>query len=259
MKLIKSLSIVAIAYGVLYFGMWGFLEIENANNSVVALTMYSSHEFNQEISKKEISENLHVVLLDDQTIQKYPVLLELIEQNLAKDVPVNPDGKATATYDEVKSELEYLSSRFVETYEGSLTSDFYKETKKDNGWHSISLKEHYFYYEGTLYLIDPDIIVISRGEPEIGIKKVREGYDLRDNLTVELTDEDFEHMPRFKTALEQIGTFEENIQSRKNMQESEFREYEKWAMDAGLADEKIVFDYGFIQYQDRYFHLYLRA
>ena len=259
MKLIKSISIVAIVYVGLYFGMWGFLEFGNANNSSVALTMYSDYEFNQAINQKEIAEDLHVVNLDEDTVQKYPILLELIKQNQSKEIPVNSDGKTTATYEQVKSEVEYIVSKFVEKYDGSLPNDFYRELIKDNGWHSITLKEQYFYHDSTLYLIDPHIIVISEGEPKIGIKKVREGYDLRDNLTVDLADGDFENIPRFKMAFEQIGTFEENVQSRKNMNESEFRDYEKWAIDVGLADESVVFDYGFIKYQDRYYHLYLRA
>jgi hypothetical protein len=259
MKLIKSLSIIAIVYAGLYVGMWGFLEFNNANNSIVALTMYSEYEFNQAMNQKEISENLHIVSLDEEIIQKYPVLLELIKQNQSKEIPINSDGKSTATYEQVKSEVEYIASQFVEKYDGSLPSDFYKETKKDNGWHSISLKEEYFYHDDTLYLINSKIIVISEGEPEIRINKLSEGYDLRDNLTVDLTNEDFESMPRFKVAFDQIGTFEENVQSRKNMNESEFREYEQWAMDAGLADERITFDYGFIKYQEKYYHLYLRA
>lgn len=43
------------------------------------------------------------------------------------------------------------------------------------------------------------------------------------------------------------------------MNESEFIQYEQWAIDVGLADERTVFDYGFIKYQDRYYHLYLKT
>lgn len=259
MKIAKSITIVAVVYVGMYAGMWGFLELNNANDSTVALTMYSDYEFNQTMNQKGIAENLHVVELDDNTIQEYPVLLELIKQNQSKEIPVNSDGKAAATYEQVKREVEYIASKFVEQYDGSLHGDFYREVKKDNGWHSISLKESYFYHDGTLYLIDPDIIVISEGEPKVGIQKLQDNYDLRDNLAVDLTDGDFDSMPRFKEALEQIGTYEENVQSRKGMNESEFREYEKWAINSGLADESVVFDYGFIKHQNRYYHLYLRA
>ena len=259
MRLIKSITIVAVVYVGMYLGIWGFLEFNNANDSVVALTMYSEYEFSQTMNQKSIAGNLHVVELDENTVQEYPVLLELIKQNQSKEIPVNSDGKATATYEQVKKEVEYIASRFVEQYDGSLPEDFYREVKKDNGWHSITLKEQYFYHDGTLYLIDPNIIVISEGKPEVGIQKIRGNYDLRDNLTVNLTDDDFENMPRFKEAFGQIGTFEENVQSRKGMNESEFREYEKWAINSGLANERIVFDYGFIKHEDRYYHLYLRA
>ena len=259
MKLTKSITIVAIVYVGMYVGMWGFLEFSNANDSTVALTMYSDYEFNQVMNQKEIVKNLHVVELDESIIQKYPVLLELIKQNQSKEIPLNSDGNASATYEQIKNEVEYIALKFVEQYDGSLPEDFYREVKKDNGWHSISLKESYFYHDGTLYLVDPDIIVISEGEPEIGIQKLRENYDLRDNLTVNLTDDDLDNMPRFKEAFKQIGTYEENVQSRKGMSELEFREYEQWAINTGLADERIVFDYGFIKHQDRYYHLYLRA
>ena len=259
MKLTKSIVIVAVVYVGMYVGMWGFLEFNNANDSTVALTMYSDYEFNKIMNQKGIAENLYVVELDESTIQEYPVLLELIKQNQSKEIPVNSDGKVAATYEQVKDEVEYIASRFVEQYDGSLPGDFYREVKKDNGWHSISLKESCFYHDGTLYLIDPDIIVISEGEPEMGIQKVGGNYDLRDNLTVDLTDKDFDNMLRFKEAFEQIGTYEENVQSRKGMNESEFRKYEKWAINSGLADERVVFDYGFIKHQDRYYHLYLRA
>lgn len=259
MRLAKSIAIVAVVYAGMYVGMWGFLEFSNANDYTVALTMYSDYEFNQVMNQKSIAENLYVVELDENMIQEYPVLLELIKQNQSREIPVNSDGKVAATYEQVKNEVEYIASRFVEQYDGSLPGDFYRELKKDNGWHSITFKEQYFYHEGSLYLIDPDIIVISRGEPEVGIKKVSEHYDLRDNLAVNLTDEGFENMPRFKEAFEQIGTYEENVQSRKGMNESEFREYEQWAINSGLADESIVFDYGFIKHQDRYYHLYLRT
>ncbi len=258
MKLTKSLSIVAMAYVALYLGVWGILEISNSNDSIVALTMYSDYEFNQITNQKDIADKLHIIQLDEKTIQQYPVLLELVEENQKKDNPSNPDGKAKASYEQVKKETEYLASIFVKQYEGAWPEDYYRELKKDNGWHSITIKEPYFYHNGILYLINPDIIVISEGEPKVGIVKVCSNYHLGDNLVMNITDEDFENMPRFKEALDQIGTFEENVQSRKNMGESEFREYEDWAMNTGLADERIVFDYGFIEYGDRYYHLYLR-
>ena len=198
MKLTKSLSIVATAYVALYLGVWGILEINNSNDSIVALTMYSDYEFNQITNQKEIADKLHIIQLDEKTIQQYPVLLELVEENQKKDIPSNPDGKAKASYDEIKKETEYLASIFVKQYEGAWPEDYYRELEKDNGWHSITIKEPYFYHDDILYLIDPDIIVISRGEPEVGIKKVRENYDLRDNLAINLTDDDFENMPRMR-------------------------------------------------------------
>lgn len=257
MKLVKSFSIVAVAYAALYLGMWGFLETNNASNSVVALTMYSDYEFNL-ANEKNTTGNLHVVQLDKKTIQKYPILLELIEENQKKDMPSNRDGKAKATYEQVKKDTEYLASVFVKQYDGAWTEDYYRELKKDNGWHSITIKEPYFYHDGVLHLLDPDIIVISEGEPKVGIVRLDNNYNLRDNLAMNITDEDFENMSRLREAFEQIGTYQENVQSRKNMGESEFKKYEEWAINTGLADERITFDYGFIEYGDRYYHLYLR-
>lgn len=260
MKLAKSLAIVAVLYVGVYVGMWGFLEFNNANNSVVALTLYSAYEFDEVINEMGSEENLHIVKLDEDTIYEYPVLLELAQQNLSRDIPVTADGETTATYEQVKGEVEYIVSRFVDQYDGSIPSDFYRDVKKDNGWHSVTLKEPYFYHDDILYMFEPDIIVIDAGESQIGMQKIRTDYNsLQDSLAVSLTDMDFDSLPRFKEAFEQIGKYEQNVQSRKKMNESEFREYEQWAIGAGLADERIVFDYGFIKYQDRYHHLYLRA
>ena len=258
MNTIKTISIVIVAYVVIFLGMWGFLEFKNTNNSMVALTLYSDYEFQQNLLQKEISDNLYIVNLDEDTIQKYPILLELIKENQAKEKSMNIDGSATATYEQVKEEMSYFASKFIEKYPGSLPADIYRELKKDNGWHFITLKEQIFYHNGILYMVDPPIIVISEGDPEIRIQKIRQDYDLKDSLTVDLTDADFENMPRFKEAFKQIGAYEKNVQSRKEMNESEFRKYERWAMDVGLADERIVFDYGFIKYQDQYYHLFLR-
>ena len=91
MKLVKSITIVAIVYVGMYVGMWGFLEFNNANDSVVALTLYSEYEFSQAMNQKEVAENLHVVELDENVILKYPVLLELIKQNQSKEIPVNAE------------------------------------------------------------------------------------------------------------------------------------------------------------------------
>ena len=66
-------------------------------------------------------------------------------------------------------------------------------------------------------------------------------------------------MPRFKEAFDQIGTYEQNVQSRKKMTESEFKKYEQWAIGAGLADKRTVFDYAYIEYEGQYYRLYLRA
>lgn len=258
MNTVKTISVVAIAYVAIFLGMWGFLEFKNMNDSTVALTLYSDYEFEQNLLQKEISENLYIVQLDENTINEYPVLIELIKENQSKEKPINARGSATATYEEIKDEIGYFASKFTEKYSGSLPSDIYRELKKDNGWHSITLKEQYFYYDGNLYMVDPPIIVISEGEPEIRIQKIKQDYDLKGSLTVYLTETDLQNMPRFKEAFLQIGAYEKNVQSRKEMTESEFRKYEKWAMDSGLADEKVVFDYGFIKHQDRYYHLYLR-
>ena len=259
MKLTKSISVVAVAYAVLFFGMWGFLELKNENNSRVALTLYSDYEFEQALLQKEIADNLHIVQLDDDTIKRYPVLYELIKQNQAKEKPINAKGRATATYEQVKTEIGYYASKFIEKYgEGAIPSDIYRELKKDNGWHSITLKEPFFHHSGIRYMIDPPIIVISEGEPEIRIQTVRTDY-LKESLTVDLTDKDIQNMPRFREAFEQIGTYEKNVQSRIEMDELEFKRYEQWAIDAGLADKRTVFDYAYIEYDNQYYRLYLRA
>ena len=62
-----------MAYVALYLGVWIVLEISNSNDSIVALTMYSDYEFDQITNQKEIGDKLHIIQLDEKTIQQYPV------------------------------------------------------------------------------------------------------------------------------------------------------------------------------------------
>ncbi len=252
MKLSESILIVIMAYSSIYLGIWGFYEFENANNSVVGLNMYSDYEFNQ----KNL-EDLYIVQFNEDSIQDYPVLLELITQNQSKEPPVNSFSTVFSTFEEVKKETEYFASKFLKKYSGSLPEDIYS-IGKGNSKYTISLKEIHFIYDDTNYLIFPDTVYFKKDMGKMGIMNAPANFQLGDSLVITLTDEDFEQMPRYKKVLDQVGTLEKSTRSEKKMSESEFKKYEQLAIDIGLADERTVFSNAVIEFQNRHYAISLR-
>ena len=252
MELAKSISIVIMAYTSIYLGMWGYYEVENLNNSVVGLNMYSDNKFNQ-----ENLEDLYIVQFTENDIQDYPVLLELITQNQSREPNVNSFSTLFAPFEEVKKESEYLVSKFLKKYPGSLPDDIYS-VGQGNSPYTISFKESHFIYNDTRYVLFPDVVYFKKDLGEIGIMKSSENFQIGNNLVMTLTDEDFEHMPQFKKVFDLVGTIEQNMHSERKMNEYEFKKYEKLAMDIGLADKRIVFNNAFIEFQNKHYTITLR-
>ncbi len=251
MKLSDSILLVIIAYSVIYLGSWGYYEYTSANSYSVILTMYSDDEFN----KKNLEE-LYIVQFNKDDIEDYPLLLELMTKAQSNEPNVNSFSNVYSTFDQTRKEIEYFSSKFLEKYPGVLPKDIYG-IGLGNSKYTISLKETHFIYNDINYRIS-QYVFFKNGMSEITIWKSTANFQLGNNLVVTLTDQDLEKMPRFKEGLEQIGTIQYNTGSEKIMNESEFKKYEKLAMDIGIADEKAVFNNSFIEFEDRYYSLRLR-
>jgi len=252
MKLINSIAVVIMAYSAIYLSLWVVYEFENdANKYNVTLTMYSDY-----ILRDKNLEDWYIVQFNEDNIQDYPILFGLITQIQLEAPQVNSFSYVASTFDEVKKETQYFRSKFLEKYPGALPDDIYsiEEGHKFN----IYFKEKYFIYDDTFYHLS-DRAYFKNGVGKITLwKTYSPNSSIGNNLVVTLTDQDLKEMPRFKEGLDQVGNIEYNTYLEKKMSELEFKKFEQFAIDIGIADEKVVFHNAVIEFQDKYYSIGLK-
>ena len=184
----------------------------------IHLTLYSEDEFQKILKQTGSIETLNIPKITDKDLKQVPALKELIEQSQQQEFPLNRVGVLNSTLDEIKFNHDYVAQKYAVKYNTNL--DSYFSTKPAHPSHLEEFPDSYWYeYDGRFfkygdryYSFYDDSILVNYGEPyqiEVGVLK----HDLTsDRLYVEITDEDWQHIPTVKQAIDKIGTLQENIE-----------------------------------------------
>ena len=255
-----SYFIVVIAAMVLYFGMVGYSQIHDVYSTEIAVTLYSEYKFKERVTHPDYNGQSTSISLTDSDLKEYPIILELIQENLRKEIPKNEKSKIIINYEELKFIFESMASFYAQKYGG--TSDQYitiSDQREDGD-------EYYYGFEGGYFKVDDQLYEFHDLYPisnfnfiEFRVHIQEFNHWNKDFPTVELTSEDLQKIPKLKEAIDEIGKYDMNVQSRKGMVESEFYEYRDWAKSLGLVD-KTNHSVGnsFIEYDDKIYHIYFR-
>ena len=261
MRLRSSLSIVGLALLVFYFGMVGFSEIHDVYSTEIAVTLYSDYKFDEKIKSLGKGENILIVQLTDQYIEDYPLIKELIDINLSKDIPKNDDAKIIVSYDELLEIHQYMAAKYAKKYDSSPDDYITINDKKENTepfYHTF--ESEIFTIDGKLYGFDRHTYHITdfdKVELEVGTQKMN--YFIRNWEIADLTSDDLKNIPKLGLVINGIEQYDENVQSRKGVLEEEFNKYRDWAKSLRLVNEDNSSQKNaFLEYDDKKYHIFFR-
>lgn len=261
MRLRSSLSIVGISFLVIYFGMLILLEIHDVYSTEIALTLYSDHKFNEKIKSLGTGENILIVEFTDQYSNDYPIIKDLIDSNLSKDVPKNDDAKIMVSYEELLEIHKYMAAKYASKYDSSADDYITINDKQENSepfYHTFEAE--IFTVDGKLYGFDRNTYSITdfdNVELKIGTQEMN--YFIRDWEVADLTSDDLENIPKLGMVIDEIGKYDENIQSRKGVTVDEFNKYRDWAKSLKLVnDDNSSQKNAFLEYDGKKYHIFFR-
>ncbi len=261
MRLRVSLFIVGISFLAIYFGMWGFLEIHDVYSTEITVTLYSDYKFDEKMKSLGKGENILIVQLTDQYIEDYPIIKELIDSNLSKDVPKNDDAKIIVSYDELLAIHQYMAVKYAEKYDSSPDDYIEINNKKENTepfYHTFEAE--IFTIDGKLYGFDRHTYPITDFDKvELEVNTQEMNYFIRNWEIADLTSDDLKNIPKLGLVINGIGQYDENVQSRKGVLDEEFNKYRDWAMSLRLVNEDNSSQKNaFLEYDDKKYHIFFR-
>ena len=261
MRLRSSLSIVGLALLVLYFGMVVVSEIHDVYSTEIAVTLYSDYKFDEKMKSLGKGENILIVQLTDQYIEDYPIIKELIDINLSKDIPKNDDAKIIVSYDELLEIHQYMAAKYAEKYDSSSDDYITINDEKENTepfYHTFEAE--IFTIDGKLYGFDRHTYSITDFDKvELGVNTQKMNYFIRDWEIADLTSDDLKNIPKLGLVINGIGQYDENVQSRKGVLEEEFNKYRDWAKSLRLVNEDNSSQKNaFLEYDDKKYHIFFR-
>lgn len=261
MRLRSSLSIIGLAFLILYFGMVGFLEIHDEYSTEIAVTLYSEYKLKERVNHADYGGQSTTLLFTDSDLKEYPIILELIQENLKKEIPKNRHAKITVSYDELLSIHQYMAIKYAEKYDTS-PDDYIKINDKRERGHPYyhSFEAEIFTIDGKLYGFGRHTFeIIDFDKVELGVHTQKMNYWIRDWEIADLTSEDIKNIPKLGLVINETEKYDMNVQSRKGMVESEFYEYRDWAKSLGLVDKSNhSIGNSFIEYDGKIYHIYFR-
>jgi len=261
MRLRSSLIIVGLSALVLYFGMVIVSEIHDVYSTEISLTLYSDDKFDEKIESLGKGENLLIVKLTEQYMKDYPIIKELIDINLSKDIPKNDDAKIIVSYDELLSIHQYMAAKYAEKY--GTSPDDYITINNEKGntepfYHTFEAE--IFTIDGKLYGFDRHTYPITdfdKVDLEVGTQEMN--YFIRDWEVADLTSDDLKNIPKLGLVIDEIGKYDENIQSRKGVTVEEFNKYRQWAKSLKLVNEdNSIQKNAFLEHDGKKYHLFFR-
>ena len=184
----------------------------------INLTLYSEDEFQKILKQTGSIEALNITKITDEDLKQVPVLKELIEQSQRQEFPLNSVGVLNSTLDEIKFNHDYVAQKYAVKY--NTNSDSYFSTKlahpsqleefPDSYWYEYDGR--FFKYGDRYYSFYDASILVNYGEPYRIEVDVFKRVLTSDRLYVELTNEDWQHIPTVKEAIDKIGTLQKNIE-----------------------------------------------
>jgi len=261
MRLRSSLFIVGVAALVLYFGMVGFLEIHDLYSTEISLTLYSDYEFDKKLKSLGRGENILLVKYTDQYLEDYPIIKELIDINLSRDIPKNDDAKIIVSYNELLAIHQYMAIKYAEKYDSSPDDYITINDEKENTesfYHTFEAE--IFTIDGKLYGFDRNTFHITDFDKvDLGVSTQKMNYFIRDWEIADLTIDDLKNIPKLNLVINEIGKYDENIQSRKGVVVEEFNKYRDWASSLKLVKEDNSSQKNaFLEYDAKKYHLFFR-
>ena len=260
MRLRTSYSIVVIAAVVLYFGSVGYSQIHDVYSTEIAVTLYSEYELKERTNQLEYGGSSTSLFVTDSDLADYPVILELIQENLKKEIPKNDDAKIMINYEQLEFIFESLAPFYAEKYGGTPDQYISISDQRDDG------DEYYYEFDAEFFRVDNQMYGFRDLYPVSDFNNIKfevhtqeMNHWIKDFEVADLTSEDLQKIPKLKEAIDEIGKYDLNVQSRKGMVESEFNEYRDWAKSLGLVDNtNHSIGNSFIEYQGKIYHIYFR-
>ena len=253
--------IVGLSALILYFGMVIFSEIHDVYSTEISLTLYSDDKFDEKMESLGKGENLLIVKLSDQYMEDYPIIKELMDINLSKDIPKNDDVEIIVSYDELPSIHQHMAAKYAEKY-GTSPDDYItiNDEKENTEPFYHTFEAEIFTIDGKLYGFDRHTYPITdfdKVKLEIGTQKMN--YFIRDWEVADLTNDDLKNMPKLGLAIDEVGKYDENVQSRKGVTVEEFNKYREWAKSLKLVNEDNSSQKNaFLEYGGKKYHLFFR-
>jgi len=248
------LTIILLTIGLFY------LYIATNGSSIydegIELTRFSDNEFQKYVKVEGSIENVNVIKLTDEELEKVPVIKDLIEKSLREEFPLNSVGILDSTLDEIKHNHNYVAQKYAAKY--NKNADSYFSTKlpdksqlekfPDSYWHEY--EGRFFKYGEKYYSFYDNNLLVNYGDPhriEVGVLK----HDLTpDRFYVELTDDDWKHIPKVKEAMDKIGTLQEDIRVQTGLPKSELIKYRAW-----VDDSRGMVVGSFLEYRGEYYRI----
>lgn len=260
MKLRTSCFIVVIAVIVLYFGGVGYSLVHEVYSTEIQVTLYSEHSLKKDMNHEKYDGQYTSLTVTDSDLAEHPIILELIQENLRKEIPKNDRAEIIINYEELEFIFESLAPFYDEKFGGG--PDYYisiNDQRDEGDQYYYKFKEDYFKVDDQMYSVDDLYSVENFSVIEFEVFLREANHWNKDKKVADLTSEDLQKIPKLKEAIDEIGKYDLKIQSRKGMVESEFYEYRDWAKSIGLVDDKNhSIGNSFIEYQDKIYHIYFR-
>ncbi|QMU55019.1 MAG: hypothetical protein GKS07_09100 [Nitrosopumilus sp.] len=236
-------------------------EIHDVYSTEISLTLYSDDKFDEKMKSLGKGENILVVKLNDQYMENYPIIKDLIEINLSKDIPKNDDVKIIVSYDELLEIHQYMAAKYAEKYDTSPDDYITINDEKENTetfYHTFEAQ--IFTMDGKLYGFHRHTYPITdfdKVEMEVGTQEMN--YFIRDWEVANLTSDDLKNISKLGRVIDEIGQYDENVQSRKGVTVEEFGKYRQWAKSLKLVNEDNSSQKNaFLEHEGKKYHLFFR-
>ena len=116
----------------------------------IGLTRFSEDEFQKHVKEAGSLENLNILTLTDEELEKVPAIKKLIEKSKGKEFPLNSVGILNSTIDEIKHNHHYVAQKYAAKYNKSPDSYFSTRIPETN--HLEKFPDSYWYeYDGRFF------------------------------------------------------------------------------------------------------------
>lgn len=260
MRLRNCLITITIAFFVIYFGSIVAMSIGEVYRSNITITTFSEyeHRIDNEFLGASYPDELNVIVITSEDLEEYPIIPELIRMTEKREPPKNTVGYIHLTFDELKSIIEILAEKLA-LQEGGQASDYIRinDERDEDGHYYYKFETEFFYIDEQLYNIDDLYDIENFNKIKFEIRTTTENYWTKDFIKSNLTPQEANSIPKLKQALDEIGKYEEDIQERKGVVESEYFKYYDWAVSKKIIDPN-DYDYTentYIQFNDKLYFL----